>query len=185
VSSLYLLKSFFGCRTPEFQPLKSAMKNYEKSELKEISAPVSGDMSAEDFRRVGYEMIDWIADYFQNIEQFPVLSQVEPNWLKDNLPDSAPADGEDFREILSDIDKSSELSRAFFHFDERGGNFRRAFIGGVRPESDALAHVARVNRTRRSRYRLAAANDKFGRGFSGNYLRHGFSFDASRNRGGA
>ncbi|HEV8158526.1 MAG TPA: pyridoxal-dependent decarboxylase [Pyrinomonadaceae bacterium] len=81
------------------------MKNYEKSELKEISAPVSGDMSAEDFRRVGYEMIDWIADYFQNIEQFPVLSQVEPNWLKDNLPDSAPADGEDFREILSDIDK--------------------------------------------------------------------------------
>ncbi len=65
----------------------------------------TGDMSAEDFRRVGYEMIDWIADYFQNIEQFPVLSQVEPNWLKDNLPKSAPAEGEDFREILADVDK--------------------------------------------------------------------------------
>ena len=72
---------------------------------KPVIAPATGDMSAEDFRRVGYEMIDWIADYFQNIEQLPVLSQVEPNWLKDNLPESAPAEGEDFREILSDVDK--------------------------------------------------------------------------------
>ena len=81
------------------------MKNYEKSELKETFAPETGDMSAEDFRRVGREMIDWIADYFQNIEQLPVLSQVEPNWLKNNLPESAPAEGEDFRKILSDVDK--------------------------------------------------------------------------------
>ncbi len=81
------------------------MKNYEKSELKETFAPETGDMAAEDFRRVGREMIDWIADYFQNIEQLPVLSQVEPNWLKNNLPESAPAEGEDFRKILSDVDK--------------------------------------------------------------------------------
>ncbi|HXH70514.1 MAG TPA: pyridoxal-dependent decarboxylase, partial [Pyrinomonadaceae bacterium] len=81
------------------------MKNYEKSELKETFAPASGDMSAEDFRRVGHEIIDWIADYFQNIEQLPVLSQVEPNWLKDNLPKSAPEKGEDFADIFADVDK--------------------------------------------------------------------------------
>jgi len=72
---------------------------------KPIFAPEAGDMSAEDFRRVGYEIIDWIADYSQNIEQFPVLSQIEPNWLKDNLPKSAPDKGEDFTEILKDVDK--------------------------------------------------------------------------------
>lgn len=81
------------------------MKDYEKSDVKETLAPATGDMSAEDFRRTGYEIIDWIAGYFQNIEQFPVLSQVEPNWLKDNLPKSAPADGEDFAEVLKDVDR--------------------------------------------------------------------------------
>jgi aromatic-L-amino-acid decarboxylase len=81
------------------------MKHYEEAKLKEILAPASGDMSAEDFRRVGHEIIDWIADYSENIESFPVLSPVEPNWLKDNLPKSAPENGEDFAEILGDVGK--------------------------------------------------------------------------------
>ena len=72
---------------------------------KKILAPETGDMSAEDFRRYGHEIIDWIADYFQNIEQLPVLSQIEPNWLKDNLPKSAPVEGEDFSQILKDVDR--------------------------------------------------------------------------------
>lgn len=70
-----------------------------------LFAPETGDMNAEDFRRAGYEIIDWIADYHQNIESFPVLSQIEPNWLKDNLPKSAPETGEDFAEVLKDVDK--------------------------------------------------------------------------------
>ncbi|CAN5317995.1 pyridoxal-dependent decarboxylase [soil metagenome] len=67
--------------------------------------PDFGDMSKEDFRRYGHELIDWIADYFENIEDFPVLSQIEPNWLKDNLPKSAPEVGEDFADVIKDIDK--------------------------------------------------------------------------------
>ena len=64
-----------------------------------------GDMPKEEFRRHGHELIDWIADYFENIEQFPVLSQIEPNWLKDNLPKSAPEIGEDFADVIKDVDK--------------------------------------------------------------------------------
>ena len=64
-----------------------------------------GDMPKEEFRRHGHELIDWIADYFENIEQFPVLSQIEPDWLKDNLPKSAPESGEDFADVIKDIDK--------------------------------------------------------------------------------
>ncbi len=64
-----------------------------------------GDMKAEDFRKYGYEIIDQIADYYENIENLPVLSQVEPNWLKDNLPKSAPQKGENFSDVLSDVDK--------------------------------------------------------------------------------
>jgi len=81
------------------------MKNHENSELKAMFAPEAGDMSAADFRRAGHEIVNSIADYFQNIESFPVLSQVEPNWLKDNLPKSAPEASEDFAEVLADVDR--------------------------------------------------------------------------------
>ncbi len=76
-----------------------------QTEEKTIFAPETGDMNAEDFRRAGYEIIDWIADYSANIERFPVLSQIEPNWLKDRLPNSAPEKGEDFADVLKDVDK--------------------------------------------------------------------------------
>ena len=64
-----------------------------------------GDMPKEDFRRFGHELVDWIADYFERMEELPVLSQVEPNWLKGQLPASAPDTGEDFGEVIKDIDR--------------------------------------------------------------------------------
>ena len=54
----------------------------------EIEDKPLGDMPDDEFRRYGYQLVDWIADYFQNIETFPVLSQVEPGWLTQNLPGS-------------------------------------------------------------------------------------------------
>lgn len=68
-------------------------------------APPAGDMTPEDFRRFGREVVDWIADYFERIEERPVLAQVEPGELKAGLPSSAPARGESMREILSDVDR--------------------------------------------------------------------------------
>src|SRR5438270_10605832 len=64
-----------------------------------------GDMPADDFRRFGREMVDWIADYFERIEEFPVLSQIEPGWLTTNLPGAPPEIGEDFSKVLRDVDE--------------------------------------------------------------------------------
>lgn len=64
-----------------------------------------GDMPADDFRHYGYQVVDWIADYFEHISELPVLSQIEPNWLKDNIPESAPEKGEDFGDVLKDVDR--------------------------------------------------------------------------------
>ncbi|HRI02495.1 MAG TPA: pyridoxal-dependent decarboxylase [Pyrinomonadaceae bacterium] len=64
-----------------------------------------GDMPGGDFRKFGYQIIDQLADYFDEMENYPVLSQVEPDWLKNNLPSSAPETGEDFGDILGDVDK--------------------------------------------------------------------------------
>ncbi len=64
-----------------------------------------GDMPPDDFRKFGYEMVDWIAEYFENIEKYPVLSQIEPGSLRGGLPSSPPAAGEDFGDVMKDIDK--------------------------------------------------------------------------------
>ncbi|MGD9588663.1 MAG: aspartate aminotransferase family protein [Pyrinomonadaceae bacterium] len=70
-----------------------------------LDTPPLGDIPAEDFRRFGHQIVDRIADYLDEIESLPVLSQVEPNWLKGELPESAPESGEDFADVLADVDK--------------------------------------------------------------------------------
>jgi len=73
-------------------------------ETKDLSPP-TGDMSAEDFRRFGHEIVDWIADYFEHIDELPVLAQIEPGDLKAQLPSSPPMNGESMKAILADIDR--------------------------------------------------------------------------------
>ena len=68
-------------------------------------APVTGDMSAEEFRRFGHEIVDWIANYFEHIEDLPVLAQIEPGDLKAQLPASPPESGESMEAILADVDR--------------------------------------------------------------------------------
>ncbi len=62
-------------------------------------------MTTDEFRYFGKELIDWIADYYQNIEGYPVLSQVEPGEIRASLPPSPPKKGVSFDEIISDIDR--------------------------------------------------------------------------------
>ena len=64
-----------------------------------------GDMSAEEFRRHGHQIVDWISDYFENIEKLPVLAQIEPGELKAALPSSPPPQGEAMEAILADVDR--------------------------------------------------------------------------------
>jgi aromatic-L-amino-acid decarboxylase len=68
-------------------------------------APPTGDMSAAEFRRFGHEIVDWIANYFEHIEDLPVLAQIEPGDLKAQLPTSAPQEGESMETILADVDR--------------------------------------------------------------------------------
>jgi aromatic-L-amino-acid decarboxylase len=68
-------------------------------------APPLGDMSAEEFRRLGHEIVDWIANYFEHIEDLPVLAQIEPGDLRAQLPISPPENGEPMEAILADVDR--------------------------------------------------------------------------------
>src|SRR3989454_2533391 len=71
----------------------------------DLTATSTGDMPAEEFRRFGHEIIDWIADYFERIEDLPVLAQIEPGDLKAQLPVAPPEKGEAMDEIIRDVDR--------------------------------------------------------------------------------
>jgi aromatic-L-amino-acid decarboxylase len=62
-------------------------------------------MDKEEFRRFGHELIDWIADYFDRIDDLPVLATIEPGDLKARLPPAAPLRGEPMQQIVSDVDR--------------------------------------------------------------------------------
>jgi aromatic-L-amino-acid decarboxylase len=61
--------------------------------------------SPEEFRRRGYEAVDWVARYMEEVESYPVLSQVEPGSIRAGLPPDAPEQPEPFDAILADLDR--------------------------------------------------------------------------------
>src|SRR5215212_1224490 len=77
----------------------------DDSERDGLAPPAQGDMSAEEFRRHGHALIDWIGDYFESIETRPVLAQVKPRELIEQLPSAPPATGEPMEAILADVDR--------------------------------------------------------------------------------
>ena len=70
-----------------------------------MSAEKSFHMTPEEFRRCGRAVVDWIADYYQQVESLPVLSRVEPGQIRETLPPDPPARGEAFEAILADVEK--------------------------------------------------------------------------------
>jgi len=60
-------------------------------------------MSPDEFRKQGKQMIDWIADYYENVEKYPVLSQVKPGEIKNQLAETPPAESESMEKIMSDV----------------------------------------------------------------------------------
>jgi aromatic-L-amino-acid decarboxylase len=68
-------------------------------------SPGLGDMSREEFLRFGHELVDWIAQYFDRIEDHPVLASIEPGDLKAQLPSSPPQHGEPMEKIIADLDR--------------------------------------------------------------------------------
>ncbi|AKJ07461.1 aromatic-L-amino-acid decarboxylase [Archangium gephyra] len=50
-------------------------------------------LSAEEFRRLGHRMVDWIADYWARLESFPVRAAVAPGEVMAKLPAHPPEEG--------------------------------------------------------------------------------------------
>jgi aromatic-L-amino-acid decarboxylase len=61
-------------------------------------------MNPEEFRRIGHQVIDWIADYRARVADLPVRSKAEPGSIRAQLPSVPPTRPESFEDIFRDLD---------------------------------------------------------------------------------
>jgi aromatic-L-amino-acid decarboxylase len=62
-------------------------------------------VTPDEFRVHGHALIDWIAEYLEGVEQYPVASQVQPGDIRALLPEHPPAAPEPFADVLADMDR--------------------------------------------------------------------------------
>lgn len=82
-------------------------------------------MSPEQFREQARRLTDWIADYYQQIERYPVQAQVAPGAVRASLPASPPLRPEPFDAVLRDVEQ--KILPAITHW--QSPNFYAYFPG--------------------------------------------------------
>jgi aromatic-L-amino-acid decarboxylase len=65
----------------------------------------TGDMDPMVFRHYGYRVVDWIADYLEEVRKYPVLSRNMPGDVRRVLPAHPPVQSEAMEAILADVNR--------------------------------------------------------------------------------
>jgi len=60
-------------------------------------------MSPEEFKRMGYALIDWIAEYRAKVEELPVMAQVQPGEIKALFEKTPPQQAEGLEGIQTEL----------------------------------------------------------------------------------
>jgi len=74
-------------------------------------------MDAASFRERGRQMVDYVADYLETIEQRRVLPEVQPGYLRDMLPNNAPVQAERWEDIMTDVEHAIMPGVRTFSYD--------------------------------------------------------------------
>jgi aromatic-L-amino-acid decarboxylase len=62
-------------------------------------------VNADDFRRFGHRLVDWVADYRETLESRPVMSRARPGEIRARFPSAPPERGGRFEEIFAALDE--------------------------------------------------------------------------------
>ncbi|HEX6112177.1 MAG TPA: pyridoxal-dependent decarboxylase, partial [Geminicoccaceae bacterium] len=62
-------------------------------------------MDLDEFRRHGHALVDWMANYLENLERRPVRAQVRPGEITGQLSAAPPAAGEPLERIFADFER--------------------------------------------------------------------------------
>jgi aromatic-L-amino-acid decarboxylase len=60
---------------------------------------------ASELRDAGTDVLDWVASYLERVETLPVLADVAPGWVREQLPPHPPEMPEPWEAILADLDR--------------------------------------------------------------------------------
>ena len=82
-------------------------------------------MDTQDFRKYAHELVDWMADYLENVEEYPVLPKVKPGDILEQIPPNPPEKSEGFDHIFSDF--KSQILPGMTHWESP--NFMAYFPG--------------------------------------------------------
>src|SRR6202008_835414 len=61
------------------------------------------DPTSTEFREAAHKAVDWIADYFDNIDSFPVLSRVQPGDIARQFGEAPSSDGKSYDALLAEF----------------------------------------------------------------------------------
>ena len=62
-------------------------------------------MTPDEFRKQAHELVEWMAGYMENIEQYPVKSAVLPGEIFNKIKDCPPSDSESFDNLMKDFNE--------------------------------------------------------------------------------
>ncbi len=60
-------------------------------------------MKNSEFRTYAHEVVDWMADYLEHVEEFPVRSPAPPRSILRQIPGEPPEEGEPFESVFRDF----------------------------------------------------------------------------------
>lgn len=60
-------------------------------------------MNKDQFKKYGYQFVDWVADYLSELEKYPVCSPLCPGDVRRKLPPEPPQKGESMEELFCDF----------------------------------------------------------------------------------
>lgn len=61
------------------------------------------DMPVDEFRKYGHELVEWIANYFEQLEENQVIPSIQPGDIKHKIPNQPPQEAEDFNNVILDL----------------------------------------------------------------------------------
>ncbi|XP_041377556.1 aromatic-L-amino-acid decarboxylase-like isoform X2 [Gigantopelta aegis] len=101
-------------------------------------------MESSEFRKRGKVLVDYIADYMDNLALRKVTPDVEPGYLRELLPKCAPNRGEDFQDIMKDVERAimpgiTHWQHPNFHAYFPAGNSFPSILGDML--SDAIGCI--------------------------------------------
>lgn len=61
------------------------------------------DPTTREFREAAHKAVDWVADYFENIDAYPVLSRVQPGDVEKQFAPAPSESGKDYDALLTEF----------------------------------------------------------------------------------